>query len=520
MKKKKFTRAERDEAKKRKRAKIIGPLMPLAEDTKENIRKRRKLFRVIAQESGYSVKTIKTWFYRYKKEDLAGLVPKYPVVRLNGSLPQKHPEAFERACFIRETEQASVKDIIHTIESELLVQKGEVAPSTLQRHFQKKGLAMRTLKHASSGHSGALEDGEFYLRYQSKGPFAILLADITYGPGGGKVIDEDGNPVRPYVSSFMDDYSRFVWFKVTTKQDQDAVSLLLRQIIEERRMVPLCLITDNGSVYISEEFEFTCAMCGMKLVHCRVGSPHQKGKQERIFIDLSRAVDDLIGNSTKAISLSAYEGLCMDWAFKHNHTPHSALNGRTPADVLEQGEPQGAPAPAASVLDYAFSSLTSRTVTPDAAVSVNNVKYKVNVKGLHRRDRVPLRIIKESDGSVRVIQLLGSNKEEELKPLEPVDAMSLQSINGKKVDKPVTTKKRQEFASTLVTFYRDKFRENGIYKGEEDLMMHIRMFFSDEKTQLLKDGLEGAQSSSPADSSDAEEKPDLVDLLNRGNQND
>lgn len=521
MKKKKPTRHERDEEKRRNRLRIIGPLLPLVEDTKENIKKRRRLFRVIAQESGCSIKTIKRWFYRYKNEDLAGLLPKYPVIRLTGSLPQKHPEAFERACIIRETELASVKDIILTIESEGLVQKGEIAPSTLQRNFQKKGLATRRLKHAASGHRGALEDGEFYMRYQAKGPFAVLYADITYGPGGGKVIDEAGEPVRPYVSAYIDDYSRYVWLKVCTKQDQDSVSLLLRQIIEERNMQPVLLITDNGSVYTSQEFQNTCAVCGMKLVHCRIRSPHQKGKQERIFIDLDRAVDAPLANSAAPITLSAYESLCMHWAYKHNHSPHSALNNRTPAEVLEQDKPQGIPAPAAGILDYAFSSYTSRTVSPDASVSVNNVKYKVNVNGMHRGDQVDLRLIKESDGSVRVMQRLGNSGEEELKPLEPVDILSLKSINGKAVEKPETTAHRQEYASTLVTLYRQMFIANKIYRGEEDLMMHIRMFLTDEKAKRLLAALEGAQSSgSAADIADAVKLPDLVELMNRGKQND
>lgn len=112
------------------------------------------------------------------------------------------------------------------------------------------------------------------------------------------ILDENKNPVRPWLTIVMDDYSRAVAGFLLTTDPPSAVNtaLSLRQAIWHKVEPewPVCGIpeqfyVDNGSDFVSEHIEQACIALKVRLIHSRPGRPRGRGKIERLF----RTVNDM-----------------------------------------------------------------------------------------------------------------------------------------------------------------------------------------------------------------------------------
>ena len=68
------------------RLKVIAPLLSKTQITNEQKKAFRKLVENISLETGVSQRTIMRWYKAYDELKLAGLKPKYPVVRTDKKL--------------------------------------------------------------------------------------------------------------------------------------------------------------------------------------------------------------------------------------------------------------------------------------------------------------------------------------------------------------------------------------------------------------------------------------------------
>lgn len=439
--------------------------------------------RKASAKAGCSVITLERYLDSYAQDGLQGLRPDYHPSH-ESELKTKCAQAIERAFQLRVEENATVVQIIEVLESEGLVEPGQLKRATLQRYLQNAGLGKRELNYRAGGNKGALENGEFFTRYQSRRPFDLLLADITYGPAGKILSDLDGKPIKQvYISAFIDDASRYLWIRVTQNQDQDSVNLLLKEIILKHGRVPKHVSTDNGSVYRSNSFRRACDLCGAKTTYCPVRAGHAKGKVERVFRTHDLQLEEQIKKCTAPISFSAFEMMCQEWCCKYNHTVHSALNGKTPAQAFGDEELGGIQAPGRSVLDLAFAEPLTRKLQPDATVSVYGIAYKVeHLEGLKRKSKISLEIFKDTDGTPHVMQVLDNLSLVELKPLIPVDALKLKSVlsggNQSKKDIRLMGDKRPAYAAVLKARYREKLKERGLYTNEEDFNKLLSLMLS------------------------------------------
>jgi putative transposase len=112
------------------------------------------------------------------------------------------------------------------------------------------------------------------------------------------VLDVDRNPVRPWLTVVLDDYSRAIagFFLTTSAPSAMNTALSLRQAIWRKVEPdwPVCGIpeqfyVDNGSDFVSEHIEQACIALKVRLIHSRPGRPRGRGKIERFF----RTVNDM-----------------------------------------------------------------------------------------------------------------------------------------------------------------------------------------------------------------------------------
>ena len=474
----KESRQTRDLNKMEEKFKIIGVLLSYA-DEKDRTEFHR-LLNSISERSGVSKATIKRWLKEYKKDGLKGLMPKYPKTHLSKLSKECH-EALERACEIREKEGISVKAIIKTLESEGLIIKGELSRPTLQRYFQKQGLAKRDLRKQISKNRGALNNGEHFLRYEAKRPFQVFLADITYGPYKCVADDNSGEILQAYISLFMDDRSRYAWITVSQTQDQDCVSLLFKSIMEDYGLAPKHLIVDNGSQYRSLSMQRTCDLCGITLNYTRVRKPNEKGKCERIF----RNFEDLdlsLRASQNTITFSVFEKLCHNKFDEYNNTVHSSLDGKTPAQVFAETPHDGIKL-SQQTIDYAFAEVCTRNVDQDGTIEVKGITYKADLTDVKRNQEVRIEIHKNIDGSEEVFQRINDVELKKLEVFKPRDALSLNSIAHpkKNLKEPPEKVATEEYSASLLATFREQFKAQGLYTDEDSFRQYLKIFLTPQK---------------------------------------
>lgn len=461
--------------------KCIAPLTGIPKGTPGCRALRRRLLEQQHEKYHVSVASLKRWLKAYEEHGINGLIPKYPRAH-DSAIKQECALALKRIKELRFIERATVNQLIATVESEGLVKPGVLTRPTVQRLLQESGLGSRELEYRSGGNKGALENGEFFIRYEAPAPMFLLLADVTYIPKGIVVDDFTGKVEQYYMSAFIDDFSRFLWIKLSISQSQDIVNLLLRDIIIKENCVPRYICSDHGKIYVSNSFCKVCSTIGTKRCLCPVRSGHSKGKIERQF-KTHGVLEQLLTRCKEPMSFSAFEALCMDWCNEYNNTPHSALNGLTPAQAKAGTPYNGLPLPSREVLDVAFATAYLRKLQPDATISMFGIPYKVEeLNGLRRKDEISIEVHKDDDGTPHVLQVLDDLTLVELHPLNPRDAALLKAVSGdtkhRRNEEKLTLDLRYEYSAVLLARYREKLKAIGAYKNEDEFMKLMKIMLS------------------------------------------
>ncbi len=145
-----------------------------------------------------------------------------------------------------------------------------------------------TLAH--EGAKAYKEAFDLLYRHQADGPNATWQADHT--PLDVWVLDERGQPARPWLTVILDDYSRAVAGYSLSLHAPAALqtALALRQAIWHKADphwrvcgIPGVFYTDHGADFTSRHIEQVAADIEMRLVFSEKGAPRGRGKIERLF---------------------------------------------------------------------------------------------------------------------------------------------------------------------------------------------------------------------------------------------
>jgi putative transposase len=308
-------------------------------------------------------KTIQAWYYVWRKEGIAGLVPKSRVDRGQSKLSPPIQAAILAAK--RDNPRRSIRQIKRLLEAAGTVARGTVSRSAIHRLLQQQGLSRIT-------GSASLPEEKRSFTAASAG--AIWYGDVMHGPR----VPVKGQLRKTYLVSLIDDASRLITHSAfclgETALDIEGV---LKQALLKRG-VPIKLVVDNGAAYRAHTLQGICARLSIHLIYCRPYAPEGKGKLERWH----RTFRDQFLSELDERHITHLDDLnARLWAWLeqiYHRTPHAGLDGLTPLARYQQDLPKiRSLGPRAAQIDALFHHRINRFVRKDGTVSYLGARFEV-----------------------------------------------------------------------------------------------------------------------------------------------
>ncbi len=281
------------------RYRLISQLLDMELDEAGKVKKRKE----IAQESGVSERTLRRYENAYADHGFEGLRPADRASHLHPSLPDNFPELVQEAIQLkREVPTRSVNQIIFILEGEGRVEPGVLKRSTLQDHLYQAGFGQKQMRKYIEGQKSSSK------RFCKPHRMMLLQADIKYGPK--LPIGKNGKKVQTYLSSIIDDHSRYILdSRFYDNQEKTIVEDTFHRAILSYGTFDAAYC-DNGKQYISRQLIMSTAMLGIHVYHARPYSGQSKGKIEKFH----QVVDDFIAEA-RAKKIRTLEELNRYWKY-------------------------------------------------------------------------------------------------------------------------------------------------------------------------------------------------------------
>ena len=310
-----------------------------------------------------SEKTIQAWFYAWRRQGIAGLVPKVRVDRGQSRLAPAIQAAILAAK--RENPRRSIRQIRRLLELAGTVAQGSLSRSAIHRLLQHEGL---------SRIPGSASLPEERRRFSAEFAGSIWYGDVLHGPRlplGGRVR-------KTYLVSLLDDASRLIAHGAfclgETALDIEGV---LKQALLKRG-IPTKLIVDQGAAYRAATLQGICIRLGIQLIYCRPYAPESKGKLERYH---RRFRDQFLSelDTRRITDLDDLNARLWAWTeVIYNREPHDGLGGITPLARYQRDLPRiRSLGQLATQLDVLFYHRLSRFVRKDGTVTYEGRVFEV-----------------------------------------------------------------------------------------------------------------------------------------------
>ena len=281
-----------------KRYRMIAPL--LDEDLDEA--KRRQLRDDIAAKYEISKRSLYRYEARYREDSFSGLRPMNREKRRSQALPEDWDEIVGEAIQLkREVPKRSVRQIIKILEIEGRALPGVIKASTLQRYLYKAGLGIKQIKRYSEKRENTSR------RFCRPHRMELLQGDIKYGPD---IRLSDGRLIKTYLSSLIDDHSRFiVQSEFYDNQRQEVVEDTFHKAILKYGKCDACYL-DNGTQYTTNQLHTALAKLGIRVIHAKPYACESKGKVEKFH----QKVDQFIAE-IRIAKVHSLEELNQKWKY-------------------------------------------------------------------------------------------------------------------------------------------------------------------------------------------------------------
>jgi len=309
-------------------------------------------------------KTIESWYYRWRKNGIDGLIPQQRNDRGCSKLPAPVQEAILQAK--RDNPRRSIRQIRQLLESTGLVAQGSVSHSAIHRLLQQQGLSQM---------AGSASQPEEKRSFVAESVGAIWYGDVMHAT---LRVPVNGQLRKTYLVSLMDDASRLITHSAfclgETALDIEGV---LKQALLKRG-VPIKLVVDNGAAYRSHTLQGICARLGIHLVYCRPYTPTSKGKIERWHRTFRAQFLSEI-DERQITHLDDLNARLWAWLEQIYHrAPHAGLGGLTPLARYQQDLPKIRSLGSRAVqLDALFYHREKRFVRKDGTVSYLGQRFEV-----------------------------------------------------------------------------------------------------------------------------------------------
>ncbi len=295
------------------RFRLIAPL--LREDMDDA--KRLQLRKRIADENDISVRSLYRYEKAYKTGEFSGLKPATRKKQRSQMLPENFDFLLEQAIQLRkEVPERSVAQIILILELEGHVSPGVLKRSTLERHLYRAGFGREHMEMYRDARESSAK------RFCKPHRMMLVQGDIKYGPK--LPIGKNGAKVQTYLSSAIDDHSRFILSsRFYDNQEEMIVEDTFHQAILRHGKFDACYF-DNGSQYVAKQVRLSLSKLGIRIRHCPVKSGRSKGKIEKFH-----QVVDAFNREAKLKNIRSLDDLNRLWLIfldEYNHQkPHDGI---------------------------------------------------------------------------------------------------------------------------------------------------------------------------------------------------
>lgn len=279
MQNKEISRWQDEEA--LKRYQMIMPL--LDKDLDEG--KKLQIREDIAKSNGLSKRTIYRYEAKYRANAFDGLRPMNRASRRSAKKPENFDEIIAEAIQLkREVPQRSARVIIKILEIEGWAPPGILKESTMRRYLFNAGLGVKQMKR--NAEKRATSSRRFCRPHRME----LLQGDIKYGPA---IRDKDGKLVKTYLSSLIDDHSRYI----LQAEFYDNQSEMIVEDTFHKAILKFgkfdCAYLDNGGQYISKQLAKSCARLSLRLLHAKPRACESKGKIEKYHQKVDKFIAEM-----------------------------------------------------------------------------------------------------------------------------------------------------------------------------------------------------------------------------------
>ncbi|MGH7121553.1 MAG: Mu transposase C-terminal domain-containing protein [Acetobacteraceae bacterium] len=240
-----------------------------------------------ARAAGVALRTAERWLSRYRASGLIGLAR---TPRTDSGRPKIAEELVDliEGLFLKKPRPPVTA--IHRRITAIARERQLPIPAYSSVHAIVSALDPGLVTLAHEGHAAYRDQFELIYRHRAERPNATWQADHTQLDL--LILDADGQPKRPWLTTVIDDYSRIVagYTVFLGAPSTLQTCLALRQAIwrKEDPAWPVCgipevLYVDHGCDFTSRHLEQVAADLKIQLVHSAVARPQGRGKVERLF---------------------------------------------------------------------------------------------------------------------------------------------------------------------------------------------------------------------------------------------
>lgn len=269
------------DAKALERFQIITPLLDETKDEAWKVQERAK----IAEKYGISTRTIYRYEQKYREAAFEGLRPMNRKQRRSQKLPDNFDEIVAQAIQLKkEVPKRSVRQIIKILELEGWAPPGVLKPSTMQRYLYNAGFGKKQMKKYAEGKATSSR------RFCRAHRMELVQGDVKYGPD---IRLKDGGLIRTYLSSLIDDHSRYILHsEFYDNQREEVIEDTFHKAILKFGVFD-CTYLDNGKQYTADHIHSACARLGIKVLHAKPYACESKGKIERFHQKVDQFIAEL-----------------------------------------------------------------------------------------------------------------------------------------------------------------------------------------------------------------------------------
>ena len=281
-----------------KRLEMITPLLdPDLDDAK-----RSQMRETIAEKNHLTVRSLYRYEKYYRENSFDGLRPMNRQKRRSAKLPDNYDEIVGQAIQLKkEVPRRSVRQIIKILEIEGWAAPGVLKASTLQRYLYNAGLGKKQIcKYTEARETSSR-------RFCRPHRMELIQGDIKYGP---QIRDKDGKLIKTYLSSLIDDHSRYILqSEFYDNQRAEIVEDTFHKAVLKHGGFD-CGYLDNGGQYITARLEKSCGKLGIRLLHAKPRNAEGKGKIEKFH----QVVDSFIAE-VRVAHVHSVEELNERWKY-------------------------------------------------------------------------------------------------------------------------------------------------------------------------------------------------------------